>query len=140
VLDRLYVDQTTQKIQPRPISLRRQKRRGRIVKGFYPPALRAVTGARGFATGVFPTLAIAALSFGSHRDSIRAATIVLKVEDNALLADVLAGRKPLLATAQSILHAANLIDSFRRASGTERQIFVRVITPGALFDVVTGAP
>ena len=109
------------------------------MEGISLPALRAITGARGFAVGAFPTLEMAALSCGSHRSSVAAATIILKAEDSALLADVITGRKPLLATARSILHAANLIDSFRRASGAERQIFARVITPGALFDVLTGA-
>jgi len=138
VLDRPHIDATTQQIQSLLNRPRLKKRKGKLVEGISLPALRAITGARGFAVGAFPTLEMAALSCGSHRSSVAAATIILKAEDSAL-ADVITGRKPLLATARSILHAANLIDSFRRASGAERQIFARVITPGALFDVLTGA-
>jgi hypothetical protein len=136
VLDRLYVDQTTQKIQPPPIPPRRQKSRGKIQNGFYLPALQAVTAAKGFIAGQFPTLAVAALCCSSYRGSLAAAVAILKTEDPDLLTSVLAGRKPLLKTAKSIRNAIGLVDSFRRASSFELQIFGRVISPEKIFDEV----
>jgi hypothetical protein len=136
VLDTVYVDYPALKIQPPPIPPRRQKHRSKIQNGFYLPALQAVTAAKGFIAGQFPTLAIAALSCGSSRGSVAAAVVIIKTEDSVLLADVLRGRKPLLATARSITNAVSLIDAFRKASSVERKIFGRVITPETIFDQV----
>jgi hypothetical protein len=136
VLDRLYVDPITQKIQP-PLSHSRPKRcKGKFQNGYCLSALKAVTGARGYLTGRFPTLTIAALSCGSHKDSVAAALVILKTEDNALLADVLSGHVPLLSTARSMKHAVELIDAFRQSDTTELQIFGRAIGPERIFDQV----
>lgn len=138
MLDTVHLDHPSLKIQPRLILPRPKKRKNRL-NGYCLPALRAITGARGYLTGTFPTLAVAAASCGSHKDSIGAAVVILKAEDGALLADVLAGRKPLLATAKSMTSAVSLIDAFRKASNVERKIFARVITPETLFEVVAAA-
>jgi hypothetical protein len=119
---------------PRPAARSRQKQR--IRNGVSPAALRAVTGARGLLAGQFSTIAVAALSCGSYRGSVTAAVAILKTEDLNLLTSVLAGRRPLLATARSIKHAVELIDAFRKSSSAELRVFGRVITPEKIFDEV----
>ena len=65
MLDRLHLGAPPQKIQPRPIPPRRRTRKGKIWNGYHLPALQAITAARGFIAGQFPTLVIAAISCGS---------------------------------------------------------------------------
>jgi hypothetical protein len=77
MLDRLHVDQTTQKIQP-PLNHSRPKRcKGKFQNGYCLSALMAVTAARGYLARRFPTLTIAALSCGSHKNSVGAALVIL---------------------------------------------------------------
>jgi hypothetical protein len=136
VLDATYVDHSSLKIQSGRTPPRPKSRRSKIRNGYCLPALRAITGAKGFILRQFPTLNLAAISCGSSRDSIAAAVTILKVEDGTLLADVLAGRAPLAETARSLKHAVALIDAFQRASSAERRIFGRVVTAGAVFDAI----
>src|SRR5215469_6142815 len=51
---------------------------------------------------------------GSNLHYIEAAITVLKAEDPGLLADVLAGREPLLAAAAKVRHRADLIAAYRK--------------------------
>jgi hypothetical protein len=133
VLDRPNIDYVSSKIQPQQNHSPPKKRRGQFLGGYYVPALKAVTAARGYLAGQFPTLDLAAISCGSSKDSVAAAVAILKSEDPNLLTAVLGGRKPLLGTARSVQHAAALIDSFQRASSFELQTFGRVITPEKIF-------
>jgi hypothetical protein len=136
VLDTVHLDHPSLKIQPRPIPPRPKKRRSSIQGGYCLPALKAVAAARGYLAGQFPTLTIAALSCGSHKDSVGAAVVILRTEDSVLLADVLSGYMPLLSTARSMKYAVELIDAFQRSSTFELQIFGRVITPEKIFGEV----
>jgi hypothetical protein len=137
MLDKLNVTHVTPKIQPRQRPRRRPK--PKIRNGIYPAALQALTAARAFITGTFPTLDAAALAHGSHRNAVSAAVAILKVDDAALTHDVLTGRRPLMAAAKSVKNAVDLIEAFWKSSSAERRLFGKTITAETIFDQVVCA-
>jgi hypothetical protein len=68
------------------------------------------------------SLANAAQQVGSTAHYVEAMTWVLKAEDPALLDDVLAGRKSLLAAAAEARRRGDLIAAFRKASSHDKAI------------------
>jgi hypothetical protein len=109
--------------------------RGRLMRdGKCAAAVRAIAGARGYLSGQFPTLSVAANSCGSNPSYVAAATVVLKADDSHLLADVLAGVVPLLEAAASVSNAVAMIEAFDKSTRAERRIFGKAVGPAAVFD------
>jgi hypothetical protein len=123
------------------IQTRSYRARGRLKRGgFCLAALRALTAAEGYLTGWFPTLQAAAICCGTCVTYVRAAITTLKAGDIRLLDRVVRGREPLLKAAASVANAVALTETFRKASGPEREQFGRMAGPAEVFDsVVTPA-
>jgi hypothetical protein len=81
-----------------------------------------------------PSLARAAELVGSNIHYVEAAVWVLQAEDPALLADVLAGRKPLLDAAAKARGRAELITAYRRATLDDRAAFGSAVGVSHVFD------
>jgi hypothetical protein len=79
-------------------------------------ALKAVTGARLWASGQAETPAVAAACSGSTPGYVRAAAVILKSEDEPLLDVVLRGEISLLKAAKQARRVANLINAYRNAT------------------------
>jgi hypothetical protein len=139
MLDRPHIENTHPKIQTTPRPSRRRRLKAKIRNGVSPAALQALTAARAFIAGTFPTLDAAALAHGSHRNAVGAAVTILKVDDAALTNNVLSGQRPLMAAAKSVKNAADLIAAFWASSGAERRLFGKTITPATIFDEVVCA-
>jgi len=71
---------------------------------------------------------------GISRPSIHAALLLLQNGDDALVTDVLNGRRPLIQAAKSIRNRAKLIEDFRRATPEDRVAFGAAVGVGVLFD------
>jgi hypothetical protein len=71
---------------------------------------------------------------GVSRPSIHAAVLLLQNGDDALVTDVLHGRRPLIQAAKSIRNRARLIEDFRQASPADRVAFGAAVGVGTLFD------
>jgi hypothetical protein len=99
-------------------------------------ALRAITAAKGYLAGIFPTIAVAAMSCGSNRIYVDAALVLLKTEDSILLEAVLAGEKPLVAAADEMKVVATLVSALRQATATDLATLGRIVGPGQVFDRV----
>jgi hypothetical protein len=99
-------------------------------------ALRAITAAKGYRTGIFSTIAVAAMSCGSNHIYVDAALVLVKAEDPALLEAVLAGEKSLLAAANEMKVVATLVSTLRQATDTELAILGRIVGAGQVFDRV----
>ena len=111
-------------LQPRVRQSLRRKPRSRFHNGQRQAVRRALTGAR-IRLGLpvqASSLASAAQLVGSSKQYVEAATWLLQAEDPALLDDVLAGRKPLLAAAAEAHRRADLIAAFRKASAHDKAI------------------
>jgi hypothetical protein len=102
-------------------------------------ALRAVTAAKLYATGAISSLDNAAQACGSNRIYVKAATILLKAENEALLQRVLAGHERLLSAAKQAKRAADLIFAYRCADAADRVVFARTCGAEAIFDVLVQA-
>lgn len=125
-----YVPTTPTKSQSRSY-----RARGRLMRnGCCVAALRALNAAEGYLQGRFPTLQVAALCNGSCIAYVRAGVTVLKADDPKLVTRVLRGREPLLKAAASVANAVIMVETFRKASGTERQMFGRMAGPTEVFD------
>ena len=112
-------------LQPRVRQSLRRKPRSRFHNGQRQAVRRALTGAR-IRLGLpvqASSLASAAQLVGSSKQYVEAATWLLQAEDPALLDDVLAGRKPLLAAAAEAHRRADLIAAFRKASAHDKAVF-----------------
>jgi hypothetical protein len=101
--------------------------------------LRAITAAKLYATGAITSLAKAAEACGSNVIYVKAATVLLKVENEALLRRVLAGYEPLLESAQQARRTADLISAYRSANDADRVAFARTCGTEAIFDVLVEA-
>ena len=100
------------------------------------PALRALVGAamvHGPLLGV-TTITQAKALVRSSRPSIEAALVILKSEDEVLLAKVLAGSISLASAAAQVRRRARLIDSFRSAWPEDRAALGQAVGATALFD------
>ena len=98
--------------------------------------MRAVTGA-----SILLGLAVKASSqksaaemVGSSRRYVEAAVWVLQAEDPQLLANVLAGREPLLSAAVKVRRRANLIVAYRKANSEDRAAAGPTIGVDHVFD------
>jgi hypothetical protein len=101
--------------------------------------LKAFLAAKGYLTGRFPTLAIAANACGACPAYVAAAIVILKANDATLRNEVLDGIVPLLAAAKLIKQAVKLVEAFHASSATERVRFAQTVGPEVLFDTVTAA-
>jgi hypothetical protein len=71
---------------------------------------------------------------GSNVHYIEAAITVLKTEDPALIADVLAGHQSLLAAAAKVRQRADLIAAYRKATLHDRKVFGSTVGVDKMFD------
>jgi hypothetical protein len=101
-------------------------------------ALRAVTAARLYASGGV-SLARAAECCGSNVLYLRAAIVLLKTENAALLDRVLRGRESLTAAANRAQHVADLMSAYRGASDADRVTFARTAGMDALLNMLVSA-
>jgi hypothetical protein len=136
MLDSAYLNSVGWKNQPH----HPYRPRGRIMRGGQcAAALRALTAAKGYLGGQFPTLGIAANSCGTSPSYVRAGITILKANDAALIANVLSGVVPLLKAAASVKHAVDMIEAFAKSTRTERRIFGQAAGPATVFDEVVVA-
>jgi hypothetical protein len=98
--------------------------------------LRALTAARLYLSGEAPTLEAAAASCGSSAIYVKAAVILIKAENSAMLTDVLVGVVPLLAAAKQLKRVPQLVDGYRRASTAELASFGEIIGADDFWDHV----
>jgi hypothetical protein len=120
-------------VKPNRAERRRSSRR-RFRYGVRAAVVRALTGARIYLNGFVSTLAAAAYGCGSNVIYVRAAVIVLKSENTALLDQVLEGDLPLLEAARQVEQLGKLVAAYRGASAADRVAFARAIGPSTLFD------
>ena len=99
-------------------------------------ALQAFIAAQLLREGAFGIKTITATSLisGISRPSIQAAVLLLQNGDDALVTDVLNGRRPLIQAAKSIRNRARLIEGFRVASPEDRAAFGHAVGVATLFD------
>jgi hypothetical protein len=117
-------------------SVRQPKHNSRLRNGQRAAVVRALTGASillGLPVKV-SSQARAAELVGSNIHYVEAAVWVLQAEDSTLLADVLAGRKPLLETAAKVRRRANLIAAYRKATLNDREKFGSTVGVGKIWD------
>jgi hypothetical protein len=117
---------------------RRSARRSQFRRGERRAVRQALTAARlrlGHPIKA-TSLAEAAEAAGSSVHYVEAAVWVLEAEDVVLLADVLAGGKPLLAAGAQARHRAALITAFRKASPHDRAVSGSTIGIDAVFDTM----
>jgi hypothetical protein len=107
--------------------------------GICAAALRAVTAARLYLSGTIPNLLEAAESCGSNVAYIRAAIVVLRSENSALLDRVLRGHIPLLDAARQVQQIVDLVAAYRAASEQDHVAFARAAGPERLFDELVQA-
>jgi hypothetical protein len=121
--------------QPR----QRQSSRRHFRNGRRSAALRAVTAARLYATGAITSLDNAAQACGSNRIYVKAATTLLKAENETVLQRVLAGQEPLVVAAHLARRTADLVFAYRCAGAADRVAFARTCGTEAIFDVLVKA-
>jgi hypothetical protein len=119
---------------------RRQPRRVRPYhrNGAQLAAVRAVTAARLW-RGDHVTVtsqAEAATACGASLSYVLAAAVVLDAGNDALVADVLAGRVPLLTAARHVRKRARLLKAFRQASPADLAELGRSAGVGEVWDRV----
>jgi hypothetical protein len=116
---------------------RRQRKSARrhIRYGKRAAALRAITGAKIYASGAVPTLTEAAECTGSNVPYIRAALVLIKA-DPTLVHRVVADRMPLMAAAAEARRRVNLITAYKAATDSDRIAFARVCGPDAILNVL----
>jgi hypothetical protein len=117
----------------------RQSTRPRFRHGKCAAANRALTAARLYISNAIPTLAAAAEACGSNVHYVRAAIILLKADNAALVSDVLAGRVPLLAAAAEAKRLVNLVAAYKAAKDPDRVAFARACGAEAILDVLVAA-
>jgi len=100
------------------------------------PVLRAMTGASILLGLPIKTSSqkSAAELVGSNCRYVEAAVCVLRAEAPQLLADVYAGREPLLSAAAKVRRRANLIIAYREASSEDRAAAGAIIGVDNVFD------
>jgi hypothetical protein len=121
---------------------RRQYRSARrhFRHGLRAAVMRAVTAAKLYASGSASTITIAAASCGSSEIYVKAAIILLRAENAALLDRVLAGDIPLLRAAAQVRRVADLVAAYRCADGADRIAFMaRVGTDNILNELAEAA-
>jgi hypothetical protein len=101
--------------------------------------LRAITAARLYGTGQISSLVKAAECCGSNRHYVKAATILLKTENEALLGRVLAGHELMLRAAQQTRRVADLIAAYRSATDADRVAFARTCGTEEILNVLAAA-
>jgi hypothetical protein len=101
--------------------------------------LRAITAARGYLDGTFPTLCVAAQSCGTNPTYVRAAITLLRAEDPLLLHRVLRGWYPLVKTAAQIEPRVKLVRAYHSASDEDRVAWARAEGAERVFDVLVQA-
>src|SRR5262245_34679062 len=121
---------------------RRQRRRSshrRFRNGKRAAALRAFTAATLYASGSAPSLAIAAACCGSCTQYVRAAVVLQRSENRALIKNVLAGRVDLQRAAAQVRRVADLVSAYRRAADEDRVRFARACDPNQILNVLAQA-
>jgi hypothetical protein len=113
---------------------RRQSTRRQFHRGHRRAALRAVTAAGLYLGGTIPGLYAAAEACGSNCLYVRAAVVLLRSKNNALLNDVLKGRAPILAAAKQAQRLAKLVAAYREALPEDLVAAARTIGGEAVFD------
>ena len=86
-----------------------------------------------------PTLASAAECVGSNVQYIKAAIVLLKAEDPALLSRALRGHVPLLAAAKQARCLVELIAAYRSAGDPDRIAFARACGIERIFETLVAA-
>jgi hypothetical protein len=113
---------------------KRQSPRRQFKNGRRNAAVRAFTGAQLVRGKIAPTVAAAAERCGSTPAYVQAALAILAAENTSLVADVVNGRVPLLATAREVKRLGELVAAYRKASAADRVAFARAVGPTVLFD------
>jgi hypothetical protein len=101
--------------------------------------VRAITAATLYRNGTLRTLTEAAVACGSNDIYVKAATVLLKAENETLLLRVLDGDEPLLAAANQAKRTADLISAYRSANNADRVAFARTCGADAILDVLVEA-
>jgi hypothetical protein len=115
------------------------RRRRHMRNGVRAAALRAVTAGRLYIAGTVPNLLKAAESCGSNVAYVRAAIVLLRSENSALLDRVLRGHVPLLAAANQVERLVSLIRAYRRTSEQDHVASFRMLGPERVFDEIVQA-
>jgi hypothetical protein len=120
---------------------RRQYRSARrhFRHGLRAAVMRAVTAAKLYASGSASTITIAAARCGSSEIYVKAAIILLRAENAALLDRVLAGDIPLLRAAAQTRRIADLVAAYRCADGVDRVAFMRTCGTEAILNELAEA-
>jgi hypothetical protein len=103
-------------------------------RGVCAAALHAVTAARLYVSGTIPNLIKAAESCGANVHYVRAAIVLLRSENSALLDHVLHGHVSILAAAGQVERLVDLITAYRAADENDHIAFARAAGPDRLFD------
>ena len=105
---------------------------GRRIQQRRRVALQAITGARLFAAGMVNSITKAAASVGSTPANVHAAVILLKAENQTLIAKVLAGDVSLMRAAKQARRVADLVAAYRAASEADIASAGRIINQPTL--------
>jgi hypothetical protein len=95
---------------------------------------RALDAAGLYLAGIIPTLAAAAKTCAVAKHYVRAAAVILRLEDPALEAAILDGRVRLLEAARAMKPAADLIAAYRACDGGDKFVAGRAITTGTMWN------
>jgi hypothetical protein len=101
----------------------RQSSRRHFRGGVRAACLRALTGARLYLRGEFPTLEAAAAHVGSCKAYIEAAITLIESDDQKLIERVLCGDISILAAAESVKPLVMLLIGFAQASPRAKDAF-----------------
>jgi hypothetical protein len=93
----------------------RQSPRRQIKNGQRAAALRAITAAKLYLRGEFPSIAIAAESCGANTTYVQAAMVLIRAGNKNVLDGVLHGHLPLLGAAEELRGMVDLVEAYRRA-------------------------
>ena len=110
--------------------------RCRFRNGQRAAVVRALTAAKLYLNGEVPTLEAAAACCGSSVVYVRAAVILIKAENSAMLMAVRAGTVPLRAAAKQLKQVAQLVDGYRKANAAELITFGKTVGAVAVWDNV----
>jgi len=113
---------------------RQSARRHFLRNGQCAAALRAFTGARGYLSGQFPTLPVAAVSVGSNTHYVKAAVTILQTEDPALINRAMCGQS-ILSIAAEVKPLAELMMAYRSASVSPEVLRAFAAATGATSDL-----
>jgi hypothetical protein len=111
----------------------RQSPRRQIRNGQRAAALRAITAAKLYLRGEFPTIAIAAGSCGSCTAYVQAAMVLIRAGAEKVISSVLSGYLPLLVAANELRLTVELVEAYRRARPQDLARAARVVGAEKLF-------